>query len=169
MDTNGQPISTAASSLAALVIGKCLLPASRLAEYEQSLIAAGFILGEPMEEVFLQVRLPAGWRMRGDGEFDVIVLDPGNVRARILAYEHHGKRHANISWIARYTYEILCEGDSLCCVICDAGREIHRIGNSNVGSQISISENDRMETLAAQARSWLLKRYPRYEDPFAYW
>ena len=63
--------------------------------------ATGITFGEPVDELFVSVSLPAGWAIRTTGHpmWTDLVDDAGNLRATIFYKAAFYDRRASISWV----------------------------------------------------------------------
>jgi len=152
-----------------------------MGNYSDAFEALGFVLGEPVDDLFIEATFPDGWKKEPTDHsmHTHIVDDQGRVRGNIFYKAAFYDRSANASLYRRYSYNTLPlngygpdfrwdEATEWVGVVIDnaSGERIwqsdHEVYKSGEGY-----EKDRM--LSQIAKAWLVQFYPDYENVLAYW
>lgn len=169
-DTSKAIMDQEARGQAALVNGD-VLPR----EGVDALIPAGVVVGDPVDDLFVRVTLPAGWRKvpTEHSMWSKLVDDKGRERAAIFYKAAFYDRKAHINLTTRYSasytgedwdqppgrkgwyYAYVKDGDAI----------IWR------GESVQEVEGDYelSERLLRRAMAWADEHYPDWRDPNAYW
>lgn len=140
--------------------------------------AMGIVFGEPVDELFVHVQLPEGWKKIDGGHpygyWTYIVDSRGCERAAIFYKASFYDRSAHINMLKRFSiHNEYCDecGDSvetenslyMMIVVKDGGKIIRKVG--------FVEEKDYCgrDKLYKQANMWLNECYPEWENPLAYW
>ena len=137
----------------------------------------GIKFGEDVDDLFVAVQLPDGWKKRATGHsmWSELLDQKGRQRAKIFYKAAFYDRRASISLSYRYTvnsYEA-CDKDGnaaedgkhthIKVVVLDCDQPVHVVGiyedrDYSLGSE-----------LVKQAKAWLDQNHPDWRDPLAYW
>lgn len=127
---------------------------------DETLIAMGFTLGAPLDKLFRAATLPPGWRkvptdhylwtdlVDGDG------VKRGAIGHKAAFYDQWAHMHLN----RRFTAEVDGEKGACKAVVRDRGAVVFQ-GEAYGTYQDAMGD----------AESWLLLRFPCWENPAAYW
>jgi hypothetical protein len=139
---------------------------------------AGIVFGEPLDPVFREAKLPAGWSIRGRPDhamWNDLLDAKGSVRAAIFYKAAFYDRRAELHPKTRYTAEVEYQGN-----FGKAG-ESHRgfVFDNATRTELFTTKtlrregNDRTflktEDLEKETSEWLSKHFPDHLDPSAYW
>lgn len=137
----------------------------------------GFVFGTDVDDLFVAVTMPPGWRKRAtEHSMHSDLLDEkGRIRAGIFYKAAFYDRRAHIHMTRRYNVDCYRPVDErgndadqnknthyAVAVTC-AGEELHRVGLFKLRDY---KECDRLEELAC---AWVDKNAPLWNDPTAYW
>jgi hypothetical protein len=133
----------------------------------KELEAMGFKFGADVDNLFVSVTMPAGWKKQATEHsmWSELVDDKGRKRAGIFYKAAFYDRSAHMGLDRRYgisCYEKAGEGmDAV--TITDCGKEIHRLG--------TYKERDypALDVLEKKAKDWLNEKFPKWQDATAYW
>ena len=164
------------------------LPKDRLLKHQKQLEAAGFVFGNEVDDVFIAVKLPAGWKKQATDHsmWSDLLDDKGRRRAGIFYKAAFYDRRGHMSWARRFSVEVKLEGDrsiydydlrevgqARCyAVVLDAGTETYRtqLSSSPLSGNAYDEANEKLkEPLVEEAQQWLTERYPNWQDDFAHW
>lgn len=145
----------------------------------KDLEALGFKFGEPVDDIFLSVTMPVGWRKQATDHsmHSDLLDDKGRKRGSIFYKAAFYDRHANMHLTRRYNVNgyLGCKSDGtltdkndynppyFACVIEDDGKEIHRVG---IAARTDYADKDALDK---QGRAWLDQKFPKWGDATAYW
>ena len=145
----------------------------------EQLEAIGIIFGETVDELFVHVQLPEGWKKidvgHNYGYWTSLVDEKGRERAEIFYKAAFYDRRSYIRLIRRFTiyqYEDCDEHGSFVetetpthtmTVINDSNFIMCHIGFVEAKDYLG------MDILLKQAKEWLNTHYPEWENPTAYW
>jgi hypothetical protein len=145
---------------------------------EEQLEAIGFIFGEDIDDIFVSVTLPSGWKIvpTSHSMHNDLIDDKGRRRGGIFYKAASYDRHSDLSMDSRYLAYRSPEDEYKS----DLSYEERKNGKwfgfvKDCGSMIWKTEAIKAPTfeqeddLTEEARVWLTERYPDYENPFAYW
>ena len=133
----------------------------------------GIVFGENVDDLFVQVTLPEGWKKEPTDHnmWSKLLDDRGRERAAIFYKAAFYDRSAHMTITRRFSYGYQPVGgwdqaidDPREGVVTDCGEVIWRtdpILLSGVDSSMSLLESE--------AKKWLEEHYPDWEDPLAYW
>ena len=148
----------------------------------------GIVFGEPTDELFIEAKLPEGWRRvpLEHSMWSELIDDKGRTRARIFYKAAFYDRKAHIRIVPRF----VCKTEPVCGYAADWDTihesNIHAIVE-DCGETVWTSESvapapgsgstreewrafdERKERILNQARNWLRCHYPDWKDPLAYW
>lgn len=162
------------------------LPKDGLLKHQKQLEAAGFVFGNEIDDVFIAVKLPAGWKKQATDHsmWSDLLDDKGRRRAGIFYKAAFYDRSGGMSWNRRFSVEARLEGDrsiyglrevgqAYCyAVVLDAGTEVYRteLSASPLSGNVYDEANEKLQKpLVEEARKWLEERYPNWQDDFAHW
>lgn len=150
--------------------------------------AMGIAFGEPMDDLFIRVTLPEGWKIEPtDHSMHSNLVDAqGRKRAHLFYKAAFYDRQARISLVRRFSIQQkYCndKGESLYCgspthsafIVLDGETEIYSAAIRPSGSFTNWSaewwDNQRAaEALdRAECEAWLGERYPDWQSYLAYW
>lgn len=137
----------------------------------------GILFGEDVDELFVNVKLPAGWKKRATEHsmHSELLDDKGRVRAGIFYKAAFYDRKAHISLIRRYNIDTYtaCDKDGnnveykdathFMTVVRDSGNSIHTVCCRAQDDYKLCDEHEKL------ARAWLNEHFPDWENPLAYW
>jgi len=151
------------------------------------IIALGVQYGEPVDDLFVAVKLPEGWHKEATDHsmHNNLLDDKGRVRARIFYKAAFYDRRADISLIRRYTcgtepvggYKEDNEDAPYCGYVRDqaTGENIWQSENTvdqpnwDGPRETALALMDAKDELGGQAERWLNEHYPDWKNPLAYW
>jgi hypothetical protein len=127
----------------------------------------GIQFGAEIDELFVEVVLPAGWTMRASEHsmHSNLVDAAGAVRAGIFYKAAFYDRRADMRLERRYevhndygdtAFHVTVIDRKLGTVICDCGSVLR-------------GDYQKLSTLEAEAEQWLKVNFPNAADPLAYW
>jgi hypothetical protein len=132
--------------------------------------AMGIVFGDPVDDLFVAVKLPAGWMKRPTDHFmwSDLLDEHGRARACIFYKAAFYDRSAHMFARRRFTIKSVFDGvpNGSRAVACyDVGEEICRA---------EVEQDPEKPWLAgdaarAQCKEWLDERYPDWNNPLAYW
>lgn len=155
------------------------LPKDSLLEHREQLEKIGFVFGREIDDVFMEVTLPAGWTKKPtDHSMWSDLLDAqGRKRAGIFYKAAFYDRNGFINWANRYSVDvILTDGRNLYDI--DREEETNVIGIATDGGKEIFRTEVRRTTrenynvsdaLQQQVRDWLNANCPNWSDPFLSW
>jgi hypothetical protein len=136
----------------------------------------GFVFGDDIDELFVTVQLPAGWRKDAtDHSMHSNLLDnKGRRRASIFYKAAFYDRRADIHLTRRYDVTMAPtdanggpvpweKAQYLAMTVTDCGKEIHRTGVYERGAYKADQQ------LREQALAWLDEHFPNWKNTMAYW
>jgi hypothetical protein len=166
------------------------LPIKCHCEREQ-LTQMGIVFGEPVDDLFVGVQLPDGWKKvpTNHSMWSELVDDQGRKRASIFYKAAFYDRDAHMSLTRRFSYKVepICGYSDLDykksewhCVVTDCGEVIWASAkrvepepkysfDDEDSRQIWLNWDKQKEALGKSGLSWLNEHYPNWEDPLAYW
>jgi hypothetical protein len=138
---------------------------------KEQLEALGVVFGDDADDIFVNVKLPEGWRKKATSHsmHTELLDDQGRHRGNIFYKAAFYDRHADMRLIPRFNvlrnYELR---DAVQFVVMDCGESIHktRIQDAESGSEHFWGL---VEQIESEAHSFLTKDYPDWENPSAYW
>lgn len=162
------------------------LPKDGLLKHQKQLEAAGFVFGSEIDGVFMEVKLPAGWKKQATDHsmWSDLLDNKGRRRAGIFYKAAFYDRSGHMSWNRRFSVEARLEGDrsiydlsrigeARCyAVVLDAGTEVYRTGLSSSplsGDSYDEANEKLQQPLVEEAKQWLAEKYPSWEDNFTHW
>lgn len=150
----------------------------------------GITFGEPIDDLFIAVQLPEGWRKdpTDHSMWSNLVDDKGRTRAKIFYKAAFYDRRANISLVRRFNCRVepvkgwsdpnYRKGEWQCVVI-DCGKTIWQsqerlepepdLDYDDEKYQAWCDWHSRKDVLADAGRIWLDEHYPGWQDDLAYW
>lgn len=123
----------------------------------------GIIFGEPINDLFIEAKLPKGWsKQRTDHSmWSNLVDDKGRERAGIFYKAAFYDRKAHMHFNRFYNISTDYGGDE--------ATEI-KDGNGTMLKRFERAEDDEFGRKADDsAGAWLAENYPNWENPWAYW
>ena len=151
----------------------------------EQLEAIGIEFGEPVDDLFVAVRLPDGWKKipSDHSMWSNLVDDQGRTRAHIFYKAAFYDRNAHISIVRRFTYSVVptCGYDNpnyraerWHCIVLDASQTIWT--SDSIEPQPDFEDRDatslwysKQDTLKKLGKAWLDEKYPDWQNPLAYW
>lgn len=141
---------------------------------QATLTALGFVLGEPVDDLFRAARLPAGWRKAPSPEdsrttllFDAQGRKRGFVWYKAAFYD----RAAYLSLTRRYSpsldYSTTWETGPRFAVVRDQGAVIWR--SDPIARPQRPEDFQQQDAILAAAKAWVAEHFPDWENPAAYW
>lgn len=146
----------------------------------EALVPAGVIVGEEVDDLFVRVTLPAGWKKEPTDHsmWSKLVDDKGRERAAIFYKAAFYDRKARVSvnrrfdaaerseWreAGRYEYP---DTSPHYGVVLDCGVIIQRFGR--VADATDRVGDTQLRAFEHQAEMWLGEHYPDWRNPHAYW
>lgn len=148
--------------------------------------AMGIVYGKPIDDLFVTVQLPIGWKKEPTPHsmWSNLLDGQGRARARIFYKAAFYDRRAEIQPVRRYSYGsrplngwdaptedrdpyigIVTDQEQ---VIWRTERELARPASDWDREQVLAFYRGK-EGLVAEAKEWLEGNYPDYNDPLAYW
>lgn len=139
----------------------------------------GIVFGEPVDDLFVEVQLPEGWKKipTGHSMWSELVDDKGRKRASIFYKAAFYDHDAFIGTSRRFGYQVQPEGgwDSdfdremspRICVVTDCDEVIWRSKPLAPSEDVEWFRLD--EHLAPLGKAWLDEHYPDWENTLAYW
>jgi hypothetical protein len=143
----------------------------------EQLESLGITFGKDVDDLFVEARLPAGWKKQATSHsmWSELVDDKGRARAQIFYKAAFYDRSAHMHLSCRYSYNgnypVTGYGDNYDFeadregVVTDQGRVIWRTARKTKRDS-SLKLVDEIE---AEAKAWLEQRYPDWRNPLAYW
>lgn len=141
--------------------------------------AMGIVFGNPVDNLFVEAKLPIGWKKEATGHslWSNLLDDKGRERATIFYKAAFYDRDAFLSILRRFSYHTQPVGgygdDSYDydthpreCVVIDCGKVIWQ---SKPLAMDGIKPWQASDILNPQGKAWLDEHYPNWEDPTAYW
>lgn len=151
----------------------------------------GIIFGEPVDDLFVEVQLPEGWKKvpTDHSMWSKLIDGKGRERASIFYKAAFYDRDAHMSLTRRFGYKVepVCGyGDpnykesEWHCVVTDCG-EVIWVSEERVepepkysfddedSRQAWLDWDDRKGALGQLGLAWLESTHPQWEDPLAYW
>ncbi len=143
---------------------------NRTATWEQ-LEAYGFVRGNEVDDLFVSVTMPAGWRKVGTDHsmWSDLLDEQGRKRAAIFYKAAFYDRSAHMSFTRRFSayvrgvdqkdyrglrHAVVTDGDNV-------------IWESEL--RAAYDDWKMQDELEKQAEAWLVERYPDWKNPMAYW
>ena len=170
------------------LVRKQQLPKKGLLEHRQRLELIGFVFGKEIDDVFIQVKLPDGWKKQAtDHSMWSDLLDSKcRHRASIFYKAAFYDRSGYMKWERRFSLEARLDGSNRSiydledaggkahcyAVVLDAGAEIYRTASSSepLSGNIHDTANEKLWVpLTKEAEKWLTDKYPNWKDSFATW
>lgn len=134
---------------------------------EQITAETGIVFGDDKDDLFVNVTLPAGWKIEATGHsMWSKVLDANGIeRAEIFYKAAFYDRSAHCYFHQRFNYENDYAEPIASIFVKDrkTGQVVYTAGT------VTSEQYSLREELYGGARTWLEKHYPNYRDPFAYW
>jgi hypothetical protein len=162
----------------ATLVNSAMLPKEMLRGCTRDkLEAMGVKFGADVDDLFVTVTLPDGWKKRATNHsmWSELIDEKGRVRALIFYKAAFYDRRATISLCARYSADNYMPCDSagapveygseshMMTAVKDANAVIHVVGIREDGDRKTRDEHQN------QAEAWLNDRFPSWRDPAAYW
>lgn len=137
---------------------------------KEDLEKMGIKIGEAIDDLFVRVELPTGWRKIADNHsmHSWLVDDQGRKRASLFYKAAFYDRVANMSLTTRFDYIVVPykAGKNNHVVVNDGNKEIWK------SDPLMVSESDpwvEFDELRKNAIEWLSANYPDWKNPVAYW
>ena len=150
------------------LVNSAMLPVQ--AQWDQ-LTQIGIVRGDPVDDLFVNVTLPAGWTKRAT-EHDMwsdLLDEQGRKRAAIFYKAAFYDRSAHMTLNRRYSayQRPVNDGDfsgPRHGIVLDQDTVIWQ-----TEQQVAYKDWPAMDAVEKQANAWLDKRYPDWRNPLAYW
>lgn len=136
---------------------------------EKIAAATGIVFGEPVDDIFLAVTLPAGWSIKATGHsmWSDLIDDKGRKRAGIFYkaafYDRSARLHMNARYITAPRHDE--EGKTARFAVIDSATG-EPVWQSEAYAADDYKTSEKYER---EARVWREKNFPDHADPFAYW
>jgi len=161
----------------------------KIAELEEM----GIVYGEPVDDLFVNVQLPEGWKKipTDHSMWSKLVDEQGRERGSIFYKAAFYDLDAHISAVKRFSYSVVpvlgwehsdYRTGEWQSVVMDCGNTIwvspERVEPEPKGSHSSATEKERgvwidwyqrKNTLGSLGKLWLDEHYPEWGSPLAYW
>jgi hypothetical protein len=136
---------------------------------QEQLVALGFVFGLNVDKVFVNCKLPPGWKKEATDHsmWSRLVDDKGYERATIFFKAAFYDYHAHMTFRGRFSFESYGEtpqANSFVVRLRDACGKVERI----FGTWSHPNYHD-LDDLERRAKAWLDENYPEHKNPFAYW
>lgn len=155
------------------------LPKDCLLEHREQLEKLGFVFGEEIDDVFVAVKLPAGWTKKPTDHsmWSDLLDDQGRKRAGIFYKAAFYDRNGHMSWEGRYRVNIILadgrdpydidreEEADFVGVVTDGNTEIFR----TEVCRTTRDDCDTSDKLRQQVCEWLEANRQNCSDPFLSW
>ena len=154
----------------------------------QQIEAIGIVFGENVDDLFVSVKLPEGWRKSATGHsmHNDLLDEKGRRRASIFYKAAFYDRSASIDLCNRYRVSVNpvtgwddpdYRQSGWHCVVSDCESVISTSGQIEPEPPYDCDEqraewlawHDKKDGLAKSGQSWLDEHYPDWRDPVAYW
>lgn len=144
------------------------LPIEGMERCRNTLEKAGFVIGEPADQLFYQCVFPVGWNLKPTDHsmWSDLIDDKGRKRAAVFYKAAFYDQQAFIRLERRYWVDgyVQCGESQLAVAVMD-GASILR----SFGAYDKDNGWDRKESLVESATKWLEQNYPQWNDVTAYW
>lgn len=145
-----------------------MIPRRMVNVTREQLEDAGFVFGDPVDDLFIKVKLPDGWSMKATSHsmHNDLIDDAGMKRANVFYKAAFYDRRADISFNSRLRISIEYSGGM---------RRVQVVDMANNGVAIHASEIHREDDYKTgdlereKEEQWLNYNFPDHENPFAYW
>lgn len=150
-----------------LVASEMLPKECRNATKEQ-LTALGFVFGADVDELFVSCTLPQGWKkVASDHSMHSDIVDEqGRKRAGIFYKAAFYDRRADMSLNCRFSYSAYLDSEKegfYTAAVTDSGNPIFTSG------EWDRKDYEESDNLTERCKVWINKKYPDWNNPFAYW
>ena len=150
------------------LVANSTLPIDMPADAKKNLEECGFKFGEKVDDLFVTVTMPPGWRKvpTSHSMWTELHDDKGRRRASIFYKAAFYDKRADLRMDRRYAlnnYADSADEEQYETVATDCGKTIHSFG-TRVHSDFDAGDG---HALAAEA--WLNEHFPNWRSPFAYW
>jgi len=145
----------------------------------------GIVFGDTVDDLFIEARLPQGWRkvQTAHSMWSKLVDAQGRERASIFYKAAFYDRSAHIGISRRYSYSVRpvngydaqnYKKDEWACVVTDCDATIRELQRIEPEPQTNDRDTwlawyDKKDKLRSAGRAWLDANYPEWRDPTAYW
>lgn len=151
------------------------LPIECIGCTREQLEKIGIIFGDPVDDLFVAVKLPDGWRKATTDHplWTDLIDDKGCKRAMMFYKAAFYDRHAHISLTNRYSsgvdYDFIEDNcrTKRRCVVKDIDNIIYQTKEIEWNDDRPDWEVER--ALEKEANDWLDDHYPDHDNPLAYW
>ena len=155
-----------------------VLPIQMTINDKQALEKEGFIFGDEVNDLFVSVQFPTGWKMQATSHsmWSDLLDAKGRKRGSIFYKAAFYDRSAHMSLTKRYYISSYIQCDEAgnptqeknpsyfkTCVV-DGSEPIKSFGIRNAHKDFA-----KADAMEAEARTWLDENYPNHRDPSAYW
>ncbi len=152
----------------------------------EQLESLGIIFGGDIDDIFVEVKLPDGWKKvpTEHSMWSELLDDKGRARAQIFYKAAFYDRRAHLDLMSHFSYGVqpVCGWQDPNClkhewhgVVMD-GDMIIWVVKTRLSPQPDISDDELMrkwyqeqDALRCLAHVWLMENYPDWENPLAYW
>ena len=143
----------------------------------EQLESLGFIFGDPVDDLFIAVTMPAGWKKvpTSHSMHTDLVDDKDRQRGGIFYKAAFYDRSAHMNLNRRFSYKCWPVGgyenrgeiDPQEGVVTDRGEIVWRTEPVIPTEELPRWQTD--DVLCPQCIAWLIEHYPEWENPLAYW
>lgn len=134
----------------------------------------GIVFFEPIDDLFVKVKLPGGWKKAPTDHsmWSNLIDEKGRVRAMIFYKAAFYDMDAFISLERRFAFRNERLGNDYdtsprAAIVLDQGEVIWQSEPESPSGEVPTYEAG--ERYLPEARAWLDERYPDWQDPLAYW
>lgn len=147
--------------------------------YQAAWQALGVVFGKEVDDLFVEAKLPPGWKMVPESHsmWSRLEDEQGRERAAIFYKAAFYDRNAHLSPTSRFTYRTWYaptpdqpedynspdEHKQVCAVVLDTGKVVFHT------MQRERKDWNGQSRQFQECTTWLNERYPNWRDPFAYW
>lgn len=152
----------------------------------EQLEALGIVFGNDVDDIFVEAKLPDGWKKvpTEHSMWSELLDDKGRIRAPIFYKAAFYDRKAHLTLVPRFSYQVQPVSGwqdpnqlkhEWHGVVADCGT-IFWVTQSRIAPQPDFSDAKKIDdwykekdALGNSARLWLEKNYPDWKNPLAYW
>lgn len=141
----------------------------------------GIVYGEDVDDLFVEVTLPAGWKKEATNHsmWSKLMDEKGRERASIFYRAAFYDRDAHINITQRFhcmTQPVGGYGQNTVrtheeCVVTDCGKVVWKSGPVEIPTDQDkwLARIDIDDRFLVEGKAWLEENYPGWDDPAAYW
>jgi hypothetical protein len=156
-----------AAGQAALVASNSKLPKDAFpVTRDQITKGTGIVFGDDFDDLFVNVTLPPGWKLKPTDHsmWSDLLDDKGRIRAGVFYKAAFYDRKAHMNFNCRYRVDNDYQDPETIKVVDTATNEV-----LHVAGQCARSEHKISMVLQEAAAEWMYENYPDCDNPFAYW